>query len=160
MQMNLKALGLGQFLSAFIICLRKRGGGTSADLRLQFAQPVTSSVFKTTNEIFRTCSWYNIKPAKKRFQPDLASWTPPSTSTHTTSGSMTSSSSKLPKTMFYISSVSREIIGNCLRYVRGLQVLLVDNNNANQADYQNWACHILKGTHGTCFISNFSRKID
>ena len=51
-------------------------------------------------------------------------------------------------------------IGNGLRYVRGLQVMLIDVDNVNQAESHKWVRHILKNTYDTCFISNFSREID
>ena len=41
--------------------------------------------------------------------------------------------------------------------VRGLQVMLIDVDNVNQAESQKWICHILKNIHDTCFIPNFSR---
>ena len=49
-------------------------------------------------------------------------------------------------------------IGNGLRYVRGLQVMLIDVDNVNQAESHKWVRHILKNTYDTCFISNFSRE--
>ena len=51
-------------------------------------------------------------------------------------------------------------IGNCLRYVRGLQVMIIDVDNVNQAKSHEWVCHILKNTHDTCLIPNFSREIN
>ena len=51
-------------------------------------------------------------------------------------------------------------IGNGLRYVRGLQVMLIDVDNVNQAESHKWVRHILKNTYDTCFISNFWREID
>ena len=58
-------------------------------------------------------------------------------------------------------------IGNGLRYVRGLQVMLIDVDNVNQAESHKWVHHIKKhgqvifkkNTYDTCFISNFSREI-
>ena len=50
-------------------------------------------------------------------------------------------------------------IENCLRYVRGLHVMPIDVDNVNQAESFKWVCHIFQNTHGTCFISNFSREI-
>ena len=51
-------------------------------------------------------------------------------------------------------------IENGLRYVRGLQVKLIDGDNVNQAKYHKWVRHIFKNKHNTCLISNFSREID
>ena len=49
-------------------------------------------------------------------------------------------------------------IGNGLRYVRKLQVMLLDN--INQPESHKWVRHIFKNTYGTCFISNISREFD
>ena len=51
-------------------------------------------------------------------------------------------------------------IGNALKYVRGLLVMLIDVDNVNQAESHKWVRHILKNTYETCFMSNFSREID
>ena len=40
-----------------------------------------------------------------------------------------------------------------IRYVRGLQVMLIDVDNVNQDKSNKWVCHIF-------FISNFSIEID
>ena len=53
-----------------------------------------------------------------------------------------------------------KLIGNVLRYVRGLQVLLIDVDNVDLAESHKWVRHILKNTYDTCLISNFSREID
>ena len=81
----------------------------------------------------------------------------------TTSGSTTASLSNLPKT--YMTHVLYPIFQeksteNGLRYVRGLQVKLIDSDNVNQAKYHKWVRHIFKNKHNTCLISNFSREID
>ena len=47
---------------------------------------------------------------------------------------------------------------NGLRYVRDLQVKIIDGDNVNQAKYHKWVRHIFKNTHGTCFMSNFLRE--
>ena len=85
------------------------------------------------------------------------------TSTKTTSGSTTASLSNLPKT--YMTHVLYPIFQeksteNGLRYVRGVQVKLIDGDNVNQAKYHKWVRHIFKNKHNTCLISNFSREID
>ena len=43
-------------------------------------------------------------------------------------------------------------IRNGLRYVRGLQVMLIDVN-VNQAESHKWVRRIFKNPHRTCFIS-------
>ena len=48
-------------------------------------------------------------------------------------------------------------IGNGLRYFRGLQAMLIDVDNVNQAESHKWVCHVLKNT---CFTSNFKREIE
>ena len=61
--------------------------------------------------------------------------------------------------MFHI-QFQEKSIGNGVRYVRGLQVMLIDVDNLNQAESHKWVRHILKNTYVTCFISNFSIEID
>ena len=50
--------------------------------------------------------------------------------------------------MFYIQFFLEKSIGNGLRYVRGLQVMLIDVDNVNQAESHKWVHHISK-THMT-----------
>ena len=50
-------------------------------------------------------------------------------------------------------------IRNGLRYIRGLQVMLINTDNISQAISHKWVCHIFENTWHM-YISNFSRKID
>ena len=54
--------------------------------------------------------------------------------------------------MFYIQFFLEKSIGNGLRYVRGLQVMLIDVN-VNQAESHKLVRRIFKNPHRTCFIS-------
>ena len=46
----------------------------------------------------------------------------------------------------------KKSIGNGLKYVRGLKVMLIDADNVNKAESHYWVCHIFKNTHDICFI--------
>ena len=51
-----------------------------------------------------------------------------------------------------------KLIGNVLRYVRGLQVLLIDVDNVDLAESHKWVRLISKNTYDTCLISNFFKR--
>ena len=79
----------------------------------------------------------------------------PSTLTTSTRSSPTSGYDIFSKT--YMAHVLYPIfqersIRNGLRYVRGLQVMLIDVN-VNQAESHKWVRRIFKNPHRTCFIS-------
>ena len=79
----------------------------------------------------------------------------PSTLTTSTRSSPTSGYDIFSKT--YMAHVLYPIfqersIRNGLRYVRGLQVMLIDVN-VNQAECHKWVRRIFKNPHRTCFIS-------
>ena len=51
-------------------------------------------------------------------------------------------------------------IGNGLRYVRGLKVMLIDVDNVKPGRVPQVGMPYFRNTYDTCFIPNFSREID